>query len=221
MSDSFFLRTASYGPWLKLSDFLRYFSLCEGMWIGESAGFWYKVITDNDIRIDTQLFTDSGGGSLSMFEIWVIDPTAEVELIFNTSVEFEDTAVDSTAFAQRIRLTYNYMSEYVGDREFEEGNVPRPDTIWGYASADDFEDLDVFNPRLWNDMFCGLEDTKRIEISASGVDIPLPAFQLAEAMCYNHAETILKIAGMKELQVAKDWAAYVLLAMRRTLYTAC
>lgn len=219
MSDSYDYKTASYGSWLKLADFLRYFSLCEGMWIGKEAKFWYDAIADSDIRIDTELYTDSGGGPLAVFNITVID-TRKDEVLFQTNIEFQDTILDTVPFAQRMRQTYRYMRSYAGGDDDGEN---RPDTLWGLASADDFEDLDdFFNPRVWNDIFCGLEEVKEIELTeGEGVDIPLRNFQLAEAMCYNDADTLLKIAGKKELQIAKNWAAYVLLVMRRAQYTSC
>lgn len=216
MSDSYDYHDKEQGPWGKLYAYLNFRRLLQGLWVDEPQ-FWFKAITDREIVIKTDLYTDSGGGPLDGYNISVFYEYNEKKPLFSMSFRYRCLGnylgiSDDIVFVRRMKRAYSYMKSYAhGKSWFEKASCERMDGCldhvrWNdiFGPLDDIgkmlnKDLNNMNDRWADKIFVLLDGVERFP---------------SEDITFSNETAVL-------VKKARQWALLALLEMQRYYYTSC
>jgi len=220
MSESHDYHDNKQGPWGKLYAYLNFRRLLQGLWI-EDPPFWFKAITDDDIIIRTGLYTDSGGGPLTGYDILVFNRYRERKPMLRMSLSFDSPNTD-TVFIERMKLAYSYMKSYAEGKN------------WLERACDRYDD-DCVDGVLWDKIFGPLHGIGKVSDKDLGnmkcfnYDSPYGRWAdeisiLLDGITRFPSENIDITFHNKTavlVKKARQWALLALLEMQRYYYTSC
>ena len=219
MSDSYYMEDIGDNPWFKLYIYIRFRVLSEGLWIGTSPSFWFDVIMDDETVIKEVVEGDSGA-RIDHYTISVYKGHNPDKILYGTKLACTNIDSAGGTFVKRAKEVYKYMKTY-------------SDISGWLDNARDFDkqcsddEGYTLNANDWNKIFGPFDNTGTVDLKSfdfSTVDPLLPKIFGLLASMHDYSDLIQEISFPDDvherMDIAKEWALFVLLEMVRYYCTA-